>query len=90
MGYLGCCLPFMAHCFYCGQDCAQECTQASERRMLPLGARAWETFWGNCSAPPRMASEERASQTKVLVVWNYSSLGCYQVYPLRISTPPQW
>ena len=57
---------------------------------LPLGVLAWETFWENYSAPPRVASEKRAHQTQVLVVWNYISLGCYQVYPFCISTPPQW
>ena len=60
--------PFMTHCFYCGQDCTQDCAWAQERQMLPLGVLAWETFWENYSAPPQVASERRASQTKVLVV----------------------
>ena len=51
--------PVMIHHFYCGQDCTQECAQAHVRWMLPLVVLAWETFWENYSAPPRVASEEK-------------------------------
>ena len=60
--------PFLTQHVHCGQDCTEECAQAHERQMLPLGVLAWETFWENYSAPPQVASERRASQTKVLVV----------------------
>ena len=50
----------MIHCFYCGQDCTQECEQAYIRWMLPLVVQAWETFW----------ETTLANQTEVLVVWN--------------------
>ena len=40
-----------------------------------LGTLAWGTFWENYSAPPRVASEKRAHQTQVLVVWNFTGPG---------------
>ena len=51
---------FMSHCFYCYQDCTQECTWAHVRWMFPLVVLAWETFWETTLANP----------TKVLVVRN--------------------
>ena len=82
---------FMTHCFYCGQDCTQECAQAHVRWMLPLGVLAWETFQESYSAPPQVASEEKGTSNKGLGGKELEiNLGCHQVYPWYVSTPSQW
>ena len=81
----------MSQHFYCGQDCTQECAWPCIRWMLPLAVLAWETFGASCSAPPQVASEEKGKSDKCLGGRELKiNLGCHQVYPWCISTPPPW
>ena len=83
--------PFMTHYFCCGQDRTHECAQARVRQMLPLGVLAWDTFLESYSVPPQEVSEERGKSKKGLGGMELEiNLGCHQVYPWCISTPPQW
>ena len=56
---------FLTHCFHCGQDCAQERTQARVRWKLPPVV-PWKTFRDSYSALPRVTSEQKGISNKGL------------------------
>ena len=66
--------PFITHCFCCGQDCTQACSQARLRWMLPLVVLAWETSQKITLFHPGWHQRKREDQTKFLVIRNWKSI----------------
>ena len=55
--------------------------------MFPPAVLAWEAFQKVTLIAPRLASEaSKGFNGEELGI----SLGCHQIYPQCISTPPQW
>ena len=55
--------PFITHCFYCGQDCTQECAQARKMDASP-SSPSLGNIPGNYSVTPQVASEEKDKSNK--------------------------
>ena len=66
--------PVMTQCFYCGQDCIQECAQAHRRWILPLVVLASEAFWKATLLYSGWHQRRSRNQTKVLMVRNWTSI----------------
>ena len=82
--------PFMTYHFYCSQGYAQECAQTHTGLVLHLAVLPLEAFQKTTLLHPgwhwRKGKSSQAFNGEELNI----NLGCHQVYPCCISTPPPW